>query len=32
MPHGKYGRVVGIKIFDREKGDKLEPGLIRRFR
>ncbi|MDD5431196.1 MAG: DNA-directed RNA polymerase subunit beta [Candidatus Pacebacteria bacterium] len=30
MPHGKYGRVVGIKIFDREKGDKLEPGIIRR--
>jgi DNA-directed RNA polymerase subunit beta len=30
MPHGKYGRVVGIKIFDRDKGDKLEPGIIRR--
>lgn len=30
MPHGKYGRVVGIKIFEREKGDKLEPGIIRR--
>ncbi|MDD5547857.1 MAG: DNA-directed RNA polymerase subunit beta [Candidatus Pacebacteria bacterium] len=30
MPHGKNGRVVGIKIFDREKGDKLEPGIIRR--
>ncbi len=30
MPHGKYGRVVGIKIFDREKGDKLEPGIIKR--
>ncbi|TSC95977.1 MAG: DNA-directed RNA polymerase subunit beta [Parcubacteria group bacterium Athens1014_26] len=30
MPHGKYGRVVGIKIFDREQGDKLEPGIIKR--
>ncbi len=30
MPHGKYGRIVGIKIFDRDKGDKLEPGIIRR--
>lgn len=30
LPHGKRGRVVSIKIFDREKGDKLEPGIIRR--
>jgi DNA-directed RNA polymerase subunit beta len=30
MPHGKYGHVVGIKIFSREKGDKLEPGIIKR--
>ncbi len=30
MPHGKSGRIVGIKIFDRDKGDKLEPGIIRR--
>ncbi len=30
MPHGKYGRVVGIKIFSREHGDKLEPGIIKR--
>ncbi len=30
MPHGKRGRVVNIKIFDREKGDKLEPGVIKR--
>jgi DNA-directed RNA polymerase subunit beta len=29
MSHGKSGRVVGIKIFDRDKGDKLEPGIIR---
>ncbi|MBI2593014.1 MAG: DNA-directed RNA polymerase subunit beta, partial [Candidatus Colwellbacteria bacterium] len=28
LPYGKRGRVVGIKIFSREKGDKLEPGII----
>ena len=30
VPHGKGGRVIGVKIFDREKGDKLESGVIRR--
>src|SRR3989344_9609766 len=30
VPHGKYGRVVGVKIFSRERGDKLEPGIIKR--
>ncbi len=30
MPHGKYGRIVAIKIFSREGGDKLEPGIIKR--
>ncbi len=30
MPHGKFGHVVGIKIFDRDRGDKLEPGIIKR--
>ncbi len=30
LPHGKMGRIVNIKIFDRERGDKLEPGIIRR--
>ncbi len=30
LPHGKMGRVVNVKIFDRERGDKLEPGIIRR--
>ncbi|MDP3794716.1 MAG: DNA-directed RNA polymerase subunit beta [bacterium] len=29
LPHGKHGRVVGIRIFDREKGDKLPPGVIK---
>lgn len=28
LPHGKLGRVVGIKIFSREKGDKLDSGVI----
>ncbi len=30
MPHGKYGHIIGIKIFSREHGDKLEPGIIKR--
>jgi DNA-directed RNA polymerase subunit beta len=30
MSHGKRGRIVGIKIFSRERGDKLEPGIIKR--
>ncbi|MBI4993365.1 DNA-directed RNA polymerase subunit beta [Candidatus Wolfebacteria bacterium] len=30
MPHGKSGRIVGIKIFSRDHGDKLEPGVIKR--
>jgi len=29
MPHGKRGRVVEIKLFDREKGDKLDTGVIK---
>ena len=29
MPHGKRGRVVGIKIFSRDNGDKLQSGVIR---
>jgi DNA-directed RNA polymerase subunit beta len=29
LPHGKRGRVVGIKIFSREKGDKLMAGVIK---
>ena len=28
LPHGKAGRVVGIKIFSRDKGDKLDSGVI----
>ena len=30
LPHGKEGRVIGIKIFARDKGDKLEPGIIKK--
>ena len=30
IPHGKSGRIIGVKIFAREKGDKLDPGVIRR--
>jgi DNA-directed RNA polymerase subunit beta len=30
LPHGKSGRVIGIKVFSRERGDKLEPGIIKR--
>lgn len=29
LQHGKRGKVVGIKIFSREKGDKLEAGVIK---
>ncbi len=30
LSHGKRGRVIGIKIFSRDKGDKLEPGVIKK--
>lgn len=30
MPHGKRGRVVNVKIFERAQGHKLEPGIIKR--
>jgi len=29
MSHGKRGRVVGIQIFSRENGDKLQSGVIK---
>jgi len=29
LPHGKKGRVIGIKVFSREKGDKLPIGVIK---
>jgi DNA-directed RNA polymerase subunit beta len=30
LPHGKRGRIVGIKVFSRERGDKLDAGVIKR--
>ncbi|OHA65974.1 MAG: DNA-directed RNA polymerase subunit beta [Candidatus Wildermuthbacteria bacterium RIFCSPHIGHO2_01_FULL_49_22b] len=30
MPHGKRGRVVSVKVFERVQGHKLEPGVIKR--
>lgn len=30
MPHGKRGRIVGVKVFSREKGDNLDSGIIKR--
>jgi len=32
MEHGKRGRVIGVKIWERDKGAKLEPGVIKRIR
>jgi len=32
MEHGKRGRVVSVKIFSRELGHKLEPGVLKRVR
>ncbi|PIR69703.1 MAG: DNA-directed RNA polymerase subunit beta [Candidatus Niyogibacteria bacterium CG10_big_fil_rev_8_21_14_0_10_46_36] len=29
MPHGKQGRVVGVKVFSRDRGDKLDTGVIK---
>ena len=29
LDHGKQGRVIGIKVFSRDMGDKLEPGIIK---
>ena len=30
LPHGKKGRVISVKVFSRDKGDKLEPGVIKK--
>lgn len=32
LEHGKRGRVVSIRIFSREKGDKLESGIIKQIK
>ncbi|OHA79580.1 MAG: DNA-directed RNA polymerase subunit beta [Candidatus Yonathbacteria bacterium RIFCSPHIGHO2_01_FULL_44_41] len=30
MDHGKRGRIIGVKVFSREKGDALDSGIIKR--
>ena len=30
MPHGEHGIVTNVQILDRQKGDELEPGTIRK--
>ena len=30
VPHGKKGRIIGVKIFSRERGDKMEAGIIKK--
>ncbi len=30
MEHGKRGRVIGVKVFSRDRGDKLESGIIKK--
>ncbi|MFH1978889.1 MAG: DNA-directed RNA polymerase subunit beta [Patescibacteria group bacterium] len=32
LEHGKRGRIIGVKIFSRDKGDKLETGVIKEIR
>ena len=29
LPHGKRGRIVGMRVFSRERGDKLDAGVIK---
>ncbi len=30
MPHGEHGIVINVQVLDREKGDELEPGTIKK--
>jgi DNA-directed RNA polymerase subunit beta len=30
MEHGKRGRIISVKVFSRENGDKLESGIIKK--
>lgn len=30
MPYGKKGRVIGVKIFSRDRGDRLESGTLQK--
>ena len=29
VPHGETGKVIGVRVFDREEGDELPPGVNR---
>ena len=29
VPHGEWGKVIGVRVFDREEGDELPPGVNR---
>lgn len=30
VPHGKKGRIIDVKVFSREQGDKMESGIIKK--
>ena len=30
LDHGKRGRIIGVKVFSRDRGDNLESGIIKR--
>ncbi len=30
LDHGRQGRIIGVKVFSRDRGDKLEPGIIKK--
>lgn len=30
LPHGGYGKIVNVRIFDKDRGDKLEVGVLKR--
>lgn len=30
LPHGKRGRVIGVQVLERDKGDRLDAGVIKR--
>ncbi len=32
MPHGEYGKIIGVKLFSRENGDQLDPGVTKMIR
>lgn len=31
LSHGEHGRVVDVKVFSRDAGDKLQPGVIKQY-